>query len=212
MSAFDLVRDEGQRADFTARVAHLYREAHRRQGPRALEFTRRAAALHEAGHAVAFQATADGVRWWPPYRLRIWREPAAALAWLGETEVSPHAPPLRVTPDDLEGTLITAIRTAAGVVSERLFDGEDFRLASSADEQIMVGAMARNLEAHHWRLPAEQCLALLMEITADLLRRHAGAVHAVAGVLAQRRKLQGRELARLLAGVGRVALQTAPPE
>lgn len=107
---------------------------------------------------------------------------------------------------ELEATLIYALRLVAGVTAEMLFDGRDFRQGSSADELVMVGALARNLEQHHWHQPAEYGMALVMATATKLLRSHAGTVATLAATLERQRKIQGQDLIRLIRSVQRVSL------
>lgn len=207
MNALDNVHDPALRAEFENHVESIYRQAYAEQGRKALEYPRHSTAIHEAGHAIVYAATADMVRWWPPYRLRIWREAINGLSvWLGQTDVSPKAPPLQVAATELEATMIYALRLVAGVTAEMLFDGRDFRQGSSADELVMVGALARNLEQHHWHQPAEYGMALVMATATKLLRSHAGTVATLAATLERQRKIQGQDLIRLIRSVQRVSL------
>lgn len=203
MSVLDHIADPAIRQHYESMVETVYRDAHERQGRRCFESTRRAAAFHEAGHALVYTITADRARWWPPYRVQIWRaampEDLSDLTmWLGETQVSPKAPPIRVQPDDAPGMLIYALRAGAGAVSEMLFDGTDYRLASSADELLVVGGCARHLAALHWQCEPEEAMALLFGGIANMLRANADTVNTLARVLERQRKVQGRELASLL--------------
>ncbi|MER2559056.1 MAG: hypothetical protein ABTQ93_16500 [Candidatus Competibacter denitrificans] len=210
MSALDNIRDPVLRAEFESHVTSIYRQAYAAQGRKAFEYPRHSAAIHEAGHAIVYAVTADRVRWWPPYRLRIWREAINGLSlWLGQTDVSPKAPPLQIAATELEATLIYALRLVAGVTAEMTFDGRDFRQSSSVDELVIVGALARNLEEHHWHQPAEYCMALVIATATKLLRAHANTLTALATTLERQRKLQGQDLTRWLQSVQRRRLPTA---
>jgi hypothetical protein len=86
MSALDLVPAEF-REGYMNQVHDLTRLAFKAQGTRALESTKRCAAIHEAGHCVVNTITArdqHGGAYWLPQSVRIWREPIkglASLAW-----------------------------------------------------------------------------------------------------------------------------------
>jgi len=203
MTALDQIVDPELRRYYAEQVTAIYRDAYRVQGLKAFESSRRAAALHEAGHCVAFALTADYVRWWPASKVRIWREPLpeslhGLTVWLGKTDVSPKAPPIHVHPSDGHGTAIYATRAVSGVASELLFDGVDFRLGSSADELLIAGGCARNLATLHWGCEPEQAFSMLLGGTAALLKTNSAIVQNLACSLERRRKLQGRELEALL--------------
>lgn len=199
MTALDQIVDPELRRYYAEQVTAIFRDAYRVQGLKAFESSRRAAALHEAGHCVAFALTADYVRWWPASKVRIWRNPMpeslnGLTVWLGKTDVSPKAPPVHVHPGDGHGTAIYATRALAGVVSELLFDGLDYRLGSSADELLVAGGCARNLATLHWGGEPEQAFSMLLGGTMAMLQANAAVVKNLAGLLERRRKLQGREL------------------
>lgn len=203
MSVLDHITEPASRQHYATLVEAACRDAYATQGPRAFESTRHAVAIHEAGHAVIYAITADHARWWQAYRVKIWREAmpealSGLTVWLGETQTSPKAPPIHVQPDDAKGTLIYALRAGAGVVSEMLFDGKDYRLGSSLDELLIVGGCARNLATLHWHCAPETAMARVFSGIAGMLRANADAVKTLARSLERSRKLQGRELASLL--------------
>ncbi|MEI2771846.1 MAG: hypothetical protein V9G98_14255 [Candidatus Competibacter sp.] len=206
MTALKKITDPDTRTAFAKQAEKIMCDAVRLQGVRALESTRRHAAIHEAGHAVIYEITADDARWWRPYRLRIWREPAAPdglLFWAGRTDVSPKAPPERVdTRNDPTGAAVLALRALAGWASESQFCRKDFRMASSVDEMLLAGGCARSL-ATHWNREPEKVLEILIATATRMLQANKPILMTISSRLEQNRKLENAELRRLLAGVVR---------
>lgn len=201
-TALDKIVDPETRRHLQEHVAASMRLAYDQQGIRALESPRRTAAVHEAGHAVVYEATADGVRWWRAYRLRIWRinEIPGVNFWGGETRVSPKAPPEHVdTRIDPAGTAILAMRALAGWTAEQLFT-DDFRLGSSLDEVTIAGGCAQGL-AHHWLKSPEECFSMLFAMTREILKANTTCTLRVADRLDFSRRLDSPDLRRLLADV-----------
>jgi len=201
-TAISKVADPEVRTHLYENVAGLMRFAYEQQGVRALESTRRIAAVHEAGHGVVYEATADGVRWWRAYRLRIWRvnEIPGVNFRGGETTVSPKAPPEHVdTRIDPAGTAILAMRALAGWTAEQLFT-DDFRLGSSLDEVTIAGGCAKRL-AHHWMKSPEECFAMLFSMTREILKANAVCALRIADRLEFSRRIDSPDLRRLLADV-----------
>lgn len=201
-TALNKVADPEVRAQLYENVTGLMRLAYEQQGIKALESTRRIAAVHEAGHAVVFEATADGVRWWRAYRLRIWRndEIPGVNFWGGETTVSPKAPLERVdTRIDPAGTAITAMRAIAGWTAEQLFT-DDFRIGSSLDEVTIASGCAKGL-SRHWMKSPEECFAMLFSMTREILKANAVCALRIADRLEFSRRIDSPDLRRLLADV-----------
>lgn len=198
MTALRYIRDDATRALFLGCVESAMRDALRIQGVRAMESTRRAAAIHEAGHCAIHAITAGG-QFWPPRKTRIWREPVEDLTvWLGETVPSPKAPPIAIDArTDPKGAVVFFARIASGFAAEWLFDGRDYRLGSSLDEVMVAGGMARALADVSGGDPEKVFDGLLQSLCA-MLKGAETTVLCIARALESRRKLQGDELARLL--------------
>lgn len=201
MSALHLVPAEMQSA-YHDQATDILKFAYQAQGQRALESTKRCAAIHEAGHCVVNTITAGGM-FWPPAMTRIWRHPVKGMTvWLGNTEPPKNAPPLRVDArEDVTGYMILAVRTLGGVVAEMLFDGGDYRIGSSVDEWVVAGGCARALADVGAFPSAEAAMHQLLMTTSNMLTANASTVHAIATALQQRRKVEGMELAGLLKSV-----------
>lgn len=205
MNALNLVPAELQ-SSYHAQAADLLKIAFQHQGQRALESTKRCAAIHEAGHCVVNTLTAGGM-FWPPAITRIWREPVKGLTvWLGETQPATHAPKVRVDArQDVARFMTLAVRTLGGVVAEMLFDGGDYRLGSSADEWVVAGGCARALADVGTFPCAEVAMSRLLMTTSALLTANTARVQAIAAALQHRRKLEGAELGDFLQSVAKVA-------
>lgn len=192
-----------QQAAYHDRAVEVMRMAYAHEGKRAFESTKRCAAIHEAGHCVINQLTADrdckGM-WWPPARTRIWREPVKGMVcWLGETTSSKKAPPFFVDPrTDLRGYLILALRTVGGIAAEWIFDREDYRAGSSIDEMLIAGGCARSLQQLGIFTTADDALQSLVSSAAKILTAHESVVRAIARALERELKVEGPALVELL--------------
>ena len=202
-TALDKVSDPVARAALEQRACELMTDAVRQHGLEAVESTRRIATVHEAGHAVIFQITADGIRWWPPYELRVFRLPVrGAMFWSGYTDVSPKAPPESVdTRVDPNGAVIFIMRAISGWLAEQLFcPPEDRRPASSVDELLLAQATAGGLAAH-WECSPPKAFDRVTGLATDMLERNQTPLLRLADALERTRKVAGADLKRLLAGV-----------
>lgn len=205
MTALDLIPAD-IRAGYHDHAFDLLKMAYQGQGKRALESTKRCAAIHEAGHCVVNWITADhdhGGIFWPPDSARIWRAPVKGLCcWLGETLPSRNAPPLQVDArTDLAGFLTMAVRTLGGVVAEIQFDGGDFRLGSSIDEMVVAGGCARTLETVGLFPSPEEAMAALLTMAGHMLTANTHVVESIAAILERQRRIEGAELTSLLRDV-----------
>ena len=201
--AFRLVPAD-QRAVLEARAAAMLEDAVRLQGRRALESTRRCAALHEAGHVVVNTITANG-RFPPPVMTRIWRAPLAGFTvWLGETVPASDAPDIPVDARvDLDAYLTLAVQQLGGVVSELLFDSRDYRAGSSVDEWIVASGCAQTLAALGIFSTGEEALVMMLAAAKAMLEANTGAVRAIAAALETQRRVEGAELAHLVKTIRR---------
>src|SRR5688572_352146 len=110
------------------------------QGPRALESTLTSTKFHEAGHAVVHAHFGREV-----LECKIWEieEGAERGQWTGETTVAENWKSDKTTsPED---DFRQACCLVGGVLAESLFNRDDFRLASSADEVMVVKTLAVNI-------------------------------------------------------------------
>lgn len=203
MSALHMIPADLQ-PGYHAHAFDLMTMAYQAQGKRALESTRRCAAIHEGGHCVVNTITADrdhGGRWWPPASIRIWREPIKGMiCWVGETLPAKNAPPFYVDArQDVAGFMTLAVRTLGDIAAEMLFDGDDYRLGSSIDEWVLGGGFARSLAEELGVFPtAELALCSLLTMAGNMLKTNAHVVQSIAATLERQRRIEGAELAGLL--------------
>lgn len=172
-------------------------------GVRALESTRKCAALHEAGHCIVNTITADadqGGQFGSPDSTRIWRAPVkGATVWLGETLPHRKAPPLHINAKvDPMSYLAFMVRTMGGIAAELAFDGADYRAGSSIDEWIVAGGCARTLAELGAYPSAEAALMNVLRATTFMLTANETVVRAIATQLEEKRHVHGAELAGLL--------------
>jgi hypothetical protein len=114
-----------------ADAMELLQRALSAQGSRALDNPLSAAAVHEAGHAVLYAAHGHDVR-----SVKVWQKKrgVARGQWIGFTSVDVT---LRTGPNTApEADFIYATIIIAGVLSEQIFDGCNFRQASSLVEVV----------------------------------------------------------------------------
>jgi len=170
----------------------IWQLAYSMQGDKAFENPKRAAALHEAGHAVAFQCVADG-RFCPPTEVKIFRAEENRAHWVGSTlDKTPRMG--LTTPAEMWKS---AVRTLSGVVAEALFAKEDYRYGSSVDE-VVRGQLAAVQLARMVYAPAEEISLRLNEDTRTILERNANIVEMLAARIERTHKAKGPELRRLL--------------
>jgi len=114
--------------DLNKQVMSVFNDILKKHGPRAFEMPKRAAAIHEAGHVVI-----NAILRWPATSTSIEQTMLTTgdLAWTGWTEA--EGGEYIVTFDDC---IRHARKTAAGLVAEVLFAGDDLRKGSSLDELL----------------------------------------------------------------------------
>jgi hypothetical protein len=170
----------------------------RKYGLRAFEMPKRAAAIHEAGHATINCVL--GVRTTSVLIDHIHRN--GTLYWIGYTD----APDLALVdmsdaPAGFDKLLMRARSTYAGIAAERLFAGSDRREGSSLDEIIVSQIFAERAASLIGAEPealwkndvAEWCIEQLV------LNR---VVHAqISAALVERKRLKGKALRELCAKV-----------
>jgi hypothetical protein len=167
------------------------RRAYALQGLRAFENTKRATAVHEAGHAVV--ATTCG-----HFVDRVWikrKRVGEQKTWVGGTRIdavlySGRASSVR---DDLAG----ACNLLAGVLAEAIFDRGDFRHGSSLDEIVFCQCVIKNI-AFKTRAPFDEIVLQVITQVSGLLHQHRDLVELLAAELTRRGTLRGPALSRLL--------------
>jgi hypothetical protein len=173
-------------------------------GVRAFEMPKRATCYHEAGHAVIYAAHGIAV-----LSVKIKRVPRARLQglpsdnyWCGETHADTGA---WVVDEDSDPEFIAKQMhfQLAGVTSEALFAGEDFRAGSSIDEVVAAQAMASNLGLKTGLDPVQLLTQISLEVM-TLLRANADAVHRVAKALGRDHRIRGQKFETLLSDVQRI--------
>jgi hypothetical protein len=191
------------------RFAALAASLLRRHGPRAFEMPKRAAAIHEAGHAVVMSIL--GVR-----VTSVMIEPMARggkLYWGGNTE----APELAFadTPTSPIGfaTLLSRSRIVyAGLAAEGLFAGNDRREGSSLDEIVLSQMLAE----HGARLVGVDAGRLWQDEVATwcniTLHRNCEVHAEIATALMNRGRLKGKVLRELCAKALPLATDEAFPD
>jgi len=187
------IRSDGV-ASLNARYAALHAHALAAEGPRAFEASRSSAAHHEAGHCVEYRLA--GLR---PTRARIWTKAVGKQTFLeGRTEGRHRERSDRTTKT---ATDLKAGRSQmAGVMSEWLFDQENYRAGSSLDEVTAAQAMVSNAAIKFGCTVQPVWHGMLARLATDLLANEA-AVREIADVLMRCGSIAGSRLQRALAGV-----------
>lgn len=152
--------------------------------------TRRAAAAHEAGHAVVYVCEGIAVR-----SVRVWRSQGV---WLGETR---EATPWRLVPDMGAAAYLRRARGHLAGWCGEAAAGCDV-VGSSMDEIVISQALAQSAAALLGADPRELWLAKVLNTTMGLLDQQAGPHRRLIGALLRQRRLTGPRLAALLRGVG----------
>jgi hypothetical protein len=185
-------------------AAGMARSAFEKDGLRAFDCTRRAASLHEAGHAII--GTVDG-RKVRDVRLRR-RLIAGRYQWLGMTRWRRWDADKPMTSPDSEVTddILAARNTIAGWASELLFD-PDLRKGSSIDEiaafhVILANVVTKLGKSGSFEERKSVLDSILGGVFADL-RRNEAVIRDVANRLEVVERLHGAELRGLLAKVAR---------
>ncbi len=189
-------RDEATAAALADIVNGLARCAYAEQGERAFEATRRAAAVHEAGHAVEAELVGR-----PARSARVRRRWVGGRAqWVGVTNYDRGGGPRMITsPTSAADDDVRHARLAiAGVLAELLFD-PDFRSGSSLDEVATVNVIVANAAAKVGA-PAEDLFFAIIDRVIGDLETNSATVLAVADRLEQQCTLDRPALRSLLRG------------
>jgi hypothetical protein len=159
------------------------RAAYAEQGMRAFENTKRATAVHEAGHVVIAIMSGRTVE-------RVWikrRRVGDAKFWIGRTlDGVSHG----TTPDSpVEADVATARSQIAGVLAELMFDRDDFRRGSSLDEMVAFKMIVVNISNKTGAEFEDVAMGIIAGVRADL-ERHRHEVEAIAAALMARCELK----------------------
>jgi hypothetical protein len=173
------------------RMRELIVAAFQKQGLRAFESTRRATAIHEAGHAIIFRWAGREVS-----RIRLCCRNGS---WIGVTEAS-------TTGSDL----LQAYFRIAGVTAELLFD-EDFREGSSLNEIVVFNAACSNAALDMACSIIEVQRGVMSQVS-KILRRNEHIVREIAARLMRRKTLEAKQIAALLQRADVVAVEIVPKE
>jgi hypothetical protein len=180
-------------ADIAMRGADLACRALSVQGLKAFEYTRRAAAHHEAGHAVI--NALDGIA---TAYCKVKRKPdpfTGQLGWIGFTQADA---PWSVTPDTPpEDDCLQMRRMLAGWAAEILLEGDDLALGSSIDEALIAGNIAALIARKTGQESDGVFQGVMVGVLADLAL-HGSHVRAIAALLMRERLVRGPRLQRLL--------------
>jgi hypothetical protein len=180
----------------------LAKIAYAKQGMRAFENTKRATAIHEAGHVVIAILAGRTVS-------RVWikrKRVGDTKAWIGRTfDGSCHG----TAPDSpVEADVAAARALIAGVLAEWLFDGGDFRLGSSLNEVVAFQAIVANISNKTGAAFEDVAMGIAADVFADLdQRRHE--VEAIAAALMARGELKNVALSQVIKRA-RKRVRTAP--
>jgi hypothetical protein len=183
--------DAGTRAFMLRQFCDLAKAAFAQQGMRAFENTKRATAIHEAGHVVIAIMSGRTVE-------RVWikrRRVGDAKFWIGRTL---DGFSYGTTPDSpVEADVAAARSLIAGVLAEWLFDRDDFRRGSSLNEvisfQVIVDSIS-NKTGEAFEIITQE---IARSVFADL-DRHRHEVEAIAAALMARGELKTASLMQVI--------------
>lgn len=185
-----LVRDKIQAADAL-------------QGERAFAMTRRATALHEAGHAIINKSRGFAI---PKMQIRKELREGGRFVWIGccDTNDLSEAPVDKST--SLQLLFEHAMNQLSGWASELLFDTEDFRLGISAGEKVMFDVLCITA-AEKLRCPLGAVVFTIYSKVFGLLKQHQTTHAKLAGRLYNAKVLRGKEIAKLLEPVPAIQIE-----
>jgi hypothetical protein len=187
-----------------ARIAYAH------QGEAAFEITERATSLHEAGHAVVGYAIAGDL----PLQVSIGAQ--IRQSSLGSTHVVGWCPyghdsifgrVINFATAPPEETIAFAAQMLAGQTAEMVFDGDDYRLGSSLDDQAsgihaLKSLLELRLDLDDRDSPKTLC-TLTLQAVAKTLESNRTTVERIAAALIERRSLSRAEIAAMVADVRR---------
>jgi hypothetical protein len=129
------------------------------------------------------------------------RRIAGLVLWLGETN---GTPPWSCGPEtDPAKDFEQGVLQMAGVVSELMFEGDDFRAGSSLDEVAITNGLASTV-AVKTGADGEDVMMSIIAAAGTILERNKEVVETIARWLELHRSASGSRLARMLSGVMRV--------
>ncbi len=117
-------------------IRDMQMQAFKAQGLAAFECSKRAAAIHEAGHAVVETALGEVVTVCRIERKDVIERGSVKEVWLGYTRLERTEEILFDSSSPADMIIIQAVRKHAGLAAETAFD-PDARLGSSLDELAM---------------------------------------------------------------------------
>lgn len=178
-------------------VAQMARKAYQLQGDDAFVCTKRAAALHECGHALVFHLTANDILS-PPYAVEI-RETSKGV-WEGFASHRPNYARREIQLDKISPkyTLLEGVRTLSGYCAEWLFDQDDFRIGSSPHDVALTTGLA-NIYAQLAGGSYSDAFEIMQTLAMDMLDANASLVKSMASRLERAHRMEEAELRHYLA-------------
>ena len=158
---------------------------------RAFENTKRATAVHEAGHVVIAILGGRTVS-------RVWikrKRDGDAKRWIGRTVDGVHH---GTDPDSpVEGDVEIARSLIAGVLAEMIFDARDFRRGSSLNEVVAFKLIIHNI-SHKTGAEFDDVAMGIIDGVGNALYQHGCVVEAIANELMTRGELKTAALTKVI--------------
>ena len=169
-------------------LSMMTRNAVIRQGPAAFDCPKTTACVHEAGHCIVYAI--QGI---VPERVSIKCRRRQGREYWGGVTMGPPDPPIDKH-SDVRGDYEIASLKCAGFIAEMIFGDEEFRMASSLDEMLLVKLIATTIAGKNGDDLGYICPEIFAR-TMMRLQNHASVLLDIADELRRYERLLMRRLA-----------------
>jgi hypothetical protein len=196
MKLNDRVTVSGNAADLLREhFGPVFRHIAKTYGHRAFENPFSSTVVHEAGHAVVYAFMGAAVTTVSVRKLLFGKHRGQ---WTGFTEGGPKLQTDSTT--DPKEDFKQACMLMAGVISEIIFDTDNFREGSSLDEAMQAYLMGSNISIKTGA-PFEYVMKSILNRTHDVLKSNSVVVLEIADLLKRKKRINKPQLDPILARV-----------